>query len=113
MPAHLFGIPTLPLWYYQESAQQSTAVQPSDSRSTRSNEDSAVIYLARIHAALAAALSVVVVIHIAVVIRERVRRRQSASRGTGKTRDYRLKIPSNCGHSRFHQDCLNQPTGDA
>lgn len=75
MPAHLFGMPALPQWYYQEAPQQSTAVRTSDSRGTPSNDKPIVTYLVRIHATLAAALSVVIVIHVFAVIRDRALRR--------------------------------------
>jgi cytochrome b561 len=74
MPANLFGIPALPQWYYRETVTQSTAVQSADSRGAVRQEDPVVEYLSRLHAGLAAALSVVILLHIAVVIRSRVRR---------------------------------------
>ncbi len=75
MPAHLFGMPALPQWYDREPAHQSAAVRATEPHGTRSNDKSDVIYLKRIHGTLAAALSIVVVIHVFSVIRVRARRR--------------------------------------
>ena len=74
MPAHLMGMPALPQWYYREPAHQST-VRATEPQETRSNDKTVVIYLRRIHATLAGALSAVVVIHVFTVIRVRARRR--------------------------------------
>jgi cytochrome b561 len=75
MPAHLFGIPALPQWYYREPAHPSTADRATEPHEIRSNDKSVVIYLRRIHATLAGALCAVVVIHVFTVIRVRARRR--------------------------------------
>jgi cytochrome b561 len=75
MPAHLFGMPALPQWYYREPAHQFAADRATEPHETRSNDNSVVIYLRRIHGTLAAALSIVVVIHVFTVIRVRARRR--------------------------------------
>ena len=73
--AHLLGIPALPQWYFHEAAQQSTAIRAAGPDETTPSDASLVVNLIRIHAALAAALSVVVTIHIFTVIRDRVRLR--------------------------------------
>ena len=77
--AHLLGIPALPQWYFHEAAQQSTAIRAAGPGETTPSDASLVANLIRIHAALAAALSVVVTIHIFTVIRDRVRRDSHAS----------------------------------
>lgn len=74
-PAHLFGMPALPQWYYREPAHQSAAFRATEPHETRPNDKSVVIHLKRIHGTLAAALSIVVVIHVFTVMRVRARRR--------------------------------------
>jgi cytochrome b561 len=97
MPAHLFGMPALPQWYYRDALQQSTPVRESNSRGTSSNDKPIVTYLVRIHATLAAALSVVVVIHVFTVIRDPARRRNQR-RGPSNT--FRGRKPSAPHNSR-------------
>jgi cytochrome b561 len=75
MSAHLLAIPALPQWYFHESVQESSANREAVIHGKSSIDTSVVTYLARIHAALATALSAVVAIHIFSVIRDRVRRR--------------------------------------
>jgi cytochrome b561 len=84
MPAHLFGIPALPQWYYREAVQQSTPIRGSDSHEAKSNEESVVTILNRIHATLAAALSAIVVIHVFSVLRDRPWRRNQGRGGLPK-----------------------------
>lgn len=74
MPAHLFGMPALPQWYYREPAHPSTADRATKPHEIGSNDKSVVIYLRRIHATLAGALCAAVVIHVFTVIRVRRRR---------------------------------------
>jgi len=74
MPAHLFGMPALPQWYYSLPVHQSTAIRATEPHEIGSNDKAVVIQLRRIHATLAGALSAVVVIHVFIVIRVRRRR---------------------------------------
>ncbi len=82
--AHLLGIPALPQWYFHAVTQESTANRETIVHETTPSDTSVVTYLARIHATLAAALSVVVAIHIFMVIRDRVRRRNQRRSGMRK-----------------------------
>ena len=77
--AHLLGIPALPQWYFQEAAQQSTAIRAASPSETTPSDTPVVVNLIRIHAALAAALFLVAALHIFTVIRVRARRDSHAS----------------------------------
>ena len=77
--AHLLGIPALPQWYFHDAAQQSTAIRAASPSETTPGDTSLVVNLIRIHAALAAALFLVVALHIFTVIRARTRRDSHAS----------------------------------
>jgi cytochrome b561 len=82
--AHLLGIPALPQWYFHEAAQESTAIRRAVPLETTPSDTSVVVNLIRIHVALAAALSVVVAIHIFTVVRDRSRRHDQRRIGMGK-----------------------------
>jgi cytochrome b561 len=84
MSAHLLGIPALPQWYFHEAARQSTANREAVVHEAAPSGTFVVTYLARTHATLAAALSIVVAIHIFTVIRDRVRRRDQRRSGLHK-----------------------------
>jgi cytochrome b561 len=56
MSAHLLGIPALPQWYFHQAAQESAANREPLVHETTPSDTSVVIYLARIHATLVAAL---------------------------------------------------------
>ena len=71
-PAHLFGVPLLSQWYEPAAPLLSTV----GSHIATTKDATMVIYLNRSHAALAAALSAVIVMHILSVIRDRARRRE-------------------------------------
>ena len=75
MPAHLFGIPSLSQWYERAEPLPSTVGSPRESHDATTQDTVIVINLIRIHAALAAALYAVIVIHLFAVIRDRTRRR--------------------------------------
>jgi cytochrome b561 len=75
--AHLLGIPALPQWYFQEAAQQSTAIRAARPSETTPGDASLVVNLIRIHATLAGALFLIVALHIFTVIRARARTQRS------------------------------------
>lgn len=75
MPAHRMGMPALPQWYYKEPTHPSITIRTTEPHEITTHDRTPVIYLRRIHATLAGALSAVVVIHVFTVIRVRARRR--------------------------------------
>ena len=83
-PAHLFGIPSLSQWYEPPAPVPATVDSPTESHGATTKDKTVVMYLNRVHAALAAALSVVIVIHIFSLIRDRVRRRDRRALGVRK-----------------------------
>lgn len=80
MPAHLFGLPALPQWY--ERAAPSPIGSADKPKLLTTRDTTSVIYVNRVHAALAAALSSVIVVHIFTVIQ--ARRRDQRRRGMSK-----------------------------
>ena len=70
--AHVFGIPALPQWYFQEPARQAAAIHEAHARGAA--DPPLIVDLIRIHAVLAAALFLVIVLHVVTVIRERALR---------------------------------------
>jgi len=84
MPAHLFGITSLPQWYERTAPLPSTVGSLRESHDAATNDTAIVINLNRNHAALAAALSAVIVIHLFAVIRDRTRRRDELRHGVHK-----------------------------
>ena len=74
MPAHLFGIPALPQWYHSEGAAHSNSTDSEVSREDAAQEAPVVRYLARVHASLGAALTIVIALHVLSVIRTRKQR---------------------------------------
>jgi cytochrome b561 len=89
-PAHVFGMPSLSQWYERMAPLPSTGGSPSESHDPTTKDTSIVIYLSRIHAALAAALCAVIVIHVFLVIRHRVRRRNLLRLGMSKRAGKRI-----------------------
>jgi cytochrome b561 len=71
MPAHVFGIPALPQWYNRDGANHSASMHIEASRENAAREDPVVRYLARLHASLGAALSIVIALHVLSLIRTR------------------------------------------
>lgn len=84
MPAHLFGLPSLSQWYERTAPLPSTVGSLHESHDAATKDTAIVINLNRIHAALAAALSAVIVIHHFAVIRDRTRRRDELRAGVRK-----------------------------
>jgi len=84
MPAHLFGIPSLRQWHERTAPLPSTVGSLRESHDAPTRDTAVVINLNRIHAALAAALSAVIVIHLFAVIRDRTRRRDELRPGVRK-----------------------------
>ncbi len=74
MPAHVFGIPALPQWYNRDGAPDAATAHLEASRDNAAREDPAVRYLARLHASLAAALAIVIALHVLSLIRTRKER---------------------------------------
>ena len=83
MPAHLFGMPSLSQWYERTVPLPSTVGSPRESHDATKNT-AIVINLSRIHAALAAALSAVIIIHLFAVIRDRTQCRDAFRHGVRK-----------------------------
>ncbi len=75
MPAHVFGIPALPQWYYREGGTPSIAIESREPSTGVAGNATAVTVLIRLHESLAAALTAVIIMHLVVVIRSRPRRR--------------------------------------
>ncbi len=84
MPAHLFGMPSLSQWYERTAPLPSTIGLPRESHDATTKDTAIVRNLSRIHAALAAALSAVIAIHLFAVIRDRTQRRDERRHGVRK-----------------------------
>jgi cytochrome b561 len=76
-PTQVAWIPTLPQWLHQQDAAQSISADSEAARETSSQNAAVVRQLSRLHASLAAALAIVVVLHLLPVIRSRMRDRGS------------------------------------
>lgn len=75
MPAHVFGIPALPQWYYHEGGTPPAAIESMEPSKAVAGNAAAAGVLIRLHQGLAAALTAVIVMHLVVVVRSRPRRR--------------------------------------
>jgi cytochrome b561 len=76
-PSQVLWVPTLPQWLFQQDATHSVAADPETSRQDGSQNAAVVRALSRLHASLAAALAIVVVLHLLPVIKSRMRDRGS------------------------------------
>ena len=73
-PTYVFGMPALSQWHERGPADSPPVGSASGSHDAAAKDTPRVVYLDRIHAALAAALSAVIVMHVFSVYRNRVRR---------------------------------------
>jgi cytochrome b561 len=64
VPPHAFGIPALPQWYHREGAAPSVSTHSEVYRGNAAQAAPAVRYLTRLHASLAAALAIIVALHL-------------------------------------------------